>query len=42
MKRILIPFIALVLASCTDKEQEMLLLQLQSDIGPSQRRPLTR
>lgn len=33
MKRTLIPFIALVLASCTDKEQEMLLLQLQSDMG---------
>ena len=33
MKRTLIPFIALFLVSCTDKEQEMLLLQLQSDIG---------
>ena len=32
MKRILIPFFALFLASCTDKEQEMLLLQLQSDM----------
>ena len=32
MKRILIPFIALFLASCTNKEQEMLLLQLQSDM----------
>ena len=33
MKRTLIPFIALFLASCTNKEQEMLLLQLQSDVG---------
>lgn len=32
MKRTLIPFIALFLASCTNKEQEMLLLQLQSDM----------
>ncbi len=32
MKRTLIPFIALFLAACTDKEQEMLLLQLQSDM----------
>ena len=32
MKRILILFIALFLAACTDKEQEMLLLQLQSDM----------
>ena len=32
MKRILISFIALFLASCTNKEQEMLLLQLQSDM----------
>ena len=33
MKITLIPFIVLVLASCTNKEQEMLLLQLQSDVG---------
>ena len=32
MKRTLIPLIALFLASCTNKEQEMLLLQLQSDM----------
>ena len=32
MKRTLIPFIALFLAACTNKEQEMLLLQLQSDM----------
>ncbi|MDE2808750.1 MAG: hypothetical protein OXN90_10065 [Gemmatimonadota bacterium] len=32
MKRTLIPFMALFLASCTNKEQEMLLLQLQSDM----------
>ena len=32
MKRILIPFIALFLAACSNKEQEMLLLQLQSDM----------
>ncbi len=32
MKRILIPFLALFLAACADKEQEMLLLQLQSDM----------
>ena len=32
MKRILIPFLALFFASCTDKEQERLLLQLQSDM----------
>ena len=32
MKRTLIPFIALFLVACTDKEQEMLLLQLQSDM----------
>lgn len=33
MKRTLIPCIVLVLAACTDKEQERLLLQLQSDMG---------
>ena len=32
MKRTLIPFIALFLAACTNKEQEMLLRQLQSDM----------
>ena len=32
MKRTLIPFIVLFLAACTNKEQEMLLLQLQSDM----------
>ena len=32
MKYTLIPFIALFLAACTNKEQEMLLLQLQSDM----------
>ncbi len=32
MKRTLIPFIALFFAACTNKEQEMLLLQLQSDM----------
>ena len=32
MKRTLIPFIALFLVACANKEQEMLLLQLQSDM----------